>query len=490
MAVRLLIVDDDRSFLGALERALRANFSVSTAATEEEALQAFAAGPDIILLDIRLDETEPQNRAGVELLKRFLAMRSGIPVVMTSAYGDMDIAVECMRLGAADFIDKADLFASPSGLSELRQRLNSALERARLSRKVEQLEEQLERLEPINLIGDSPQLTQIKQLLPVVAQDGYVTVLIRGETGTGKELVANAIHRLGWRSKEPFVSVTIAALNPSLVESELFGHEAGAFTGAAKRRIGYIEKAKRGCLLFDEIGDLSPDLQLKLLRFLEERRFSRVGSSLEMQIDVQILCATNRDLESAVSERRIREDLYFRLKSLEIVLPPLRERAEDILPLCDHFLRLFRQQGRSRIQAIAADAAAVILSYQWPGNIRELRAVLERANIYAMYHGHTEIQKEDLPLELLTSATSQEVVRPEAPSGDGINLNLELARAEFSYIERALRATEERKSEAWKLLGLNDRFALLRRTKSLLQSYPQLAAEFPLVNKLYGKDAN
>ena len=490
MAVRLLIVDDDRSFLRALGRALKANFSVSTAAGEQEALQAFAVGPDIILLDIRLDEAEPQNRAGVELLKRFLAMRSGIPVVMTSAYGDMDIAVECMRLGAADFIDKADLFATPSGLSELRQRLNSALERARLSRKVEQLEEQLERLEPINLVGVSPQLTQTKQLLPVVAQDGYVTVLIRGETGTGKELVAHAIHRLGWRSKEPFVSVTVAALNPSLVESELFGHEVGAFTGAAKRRIGYIEKAKGGCLLFDEIGDLSPELQLKLLRFLEERRFSRVGSSLEMQVDVQILCATNRDLESAVSEGRIREDLYFRLKSLEIVLPPLRERRQDILLLCDHFLGLFRQQGRSRIQEMAGAAAEVLLSYQWPGNVRELRAVLERANIYATYHGHTEIQKEDLPLELLTAATSPEFVRPEESFRDGINLSLELARAEFSYIEGALRATEERKNEAWKLLGLNDRFALLRRAKSLLQSYPQLAAEFPLVNKLYGKDGN
>ncbi len=488
MTARLLIVDDDRSFLGALERALRANFSVSTAAGETDALQAFAEGPDIVLLDIRLNENDPQNRTGVELLKRFLAVRAGIPIVMTSAYGDMEIAVECMRLGASDFIDKADLFANPSGLNELRQRLNSALERARLSRKVEQLEEQLERLEPLDLVGDSPPLKKIKELLPVVANEGYVTVLIRGETGTGKELVAQAIHRLGWRNKEPFVSLAIAALNPSLVESELFGHEAGAFTGAAKRRIGYIEKAKGGCLLFDEIGDLSTDLQLKLLRFLEERRFSRVGSSVEIQTDVQILCATNRDMDAAVSEGKIREDLYFRLKSMEIVLPPLRQRRGDIALLCDHFLNLFRQQGRSRIQEISPEAAQVLLNYNWPGNIRELKAVLERANIYATYHEHRRIEKEDLPLELLTAAVSPETARAAPSFSDGINLSLELARAEFSYIEGALRATEERKNEAWKLLGLNDRFALLRRAKSLLQAFPQLATEFPTVHRLYGKD--
>jgi DNA-binding NtrC family response regulator len=486
MAPRLLIVDDDRIFLRSLERALKANFAVLTAATEAEATQAFSEGPDVVLLDIRLDETDDQNRAGVELLKRFLTIRSEIPIVMTSAYGDMDIAVECMRLGASDFINKADLLGNPAGLKELRQRLNSSLERARLSRKIEQLEEQLERLEPLEIVGESERLGKIKQLLPVVAQDGYVTVLVRGETGTGKELVAHAIHRLGWRHSEPFVSVAIAALNPNLVESELFGHEIGAFTGATKRRIGYIEKAKGGCLFFDEIGDLPGDVQLKLLRFLEERRFSRVGSSIEIQTDVQIICATNRDLESAIVEGRIRDDLYFRLKSMEIVLPSLRERREDIPLLSDHFLNVFRQQGRSRIDEVTKEAAGVLLAYQWPGNIRELRAVLERANIYATYHGHTRIEKEDLPLELLTAATAQ--VPAASSLGDRIDLSLELARAEFSYIERALRLTEERKSEAWKLLGLNDRFALLRRAKSLLQTFPQLAAEFPTVQKLYGKD--
>ena len=488
MAPRLLIVDDDRSFLGSLERALKTTFSISTAADEPDALQAFSDGPDIALLDIRLDETDDQNRSGVDLLKRFLTIRPEIPIVMTSAYGDMDIAVECMRLGAADFINKADLFGNPAGLKELRQRLNSALERARLSRQVEQLEEQLERLEPTELVGESAELNQIKQLLPVVAQDGYVTVLIRGETGTGKELVAHAIHRLGWRRKEPFVSVAIAALNPNLVESELFGHETGAFTGATKRRIGYIEKAKGGCLFFDEIGDLPADAQLKLLRFLEARNFSRVGSSVETQIDVQIICATNRDLERGVAEGRIREDLYFRLKSLEIVVPALRDRREDIALLCDHFLNVFRQQGRSRITEVTDEAAEVLMAYQWPGNIRELRAVLERANIYATYHDHTRIEKADLPLELLNATPSKGAPATQPLLSDKIDLSLELARAEFSYIERALRNTEERKNEAWKLLGLNDRFALLRRAKSLLQAFPELASEFPTVQKLYGKD--
>jgi len=490
----LLIIDDDKSFLSALERALKRDFDVVTASDEAAALKAFGDGPDVVLLDIRLDESDDHDRSGVKLLKRFLEAQRGVPVVMTSAYGDIETAVECMRLGATDFIQKADFFQKSAGLDELRQRLKTALEHARLSRQVEQLEERLERLEPAELVGASPQLQHIKQLIQVVAQEGYVTVLIRGETGTGKELVAHAIHRLGWRAKGPFVSVAIAALNPNLIESELFGHEAGAFTGASARRLGYIERAKGGGLFFDEIGDLPSDAQLKLLRFLEERKFSRVGSTNEISVDVQIICATNRDLEKAVAEGRIREDLYFRLKSLQIVLPPLRERPGDIPLLVAHFLKLFRRQGRTRITEISEEATEVLRKYQWPGNIRELKAVLERANIYANYHGHLRIEKEDLPQEL--SAATESVVAPEARfalnknAGDGIDLDVELARVELSYIEEALRLNEERKTEASKFLGLNDRFALRRRAKNILRNYPSLAAEVPTVQRLYGKEAD
>jgi len=281
--------------------------------------------------------------------------------------------------------------------------------------------------------------------------------------------------------------VAIASLNPNLVESELFGHEAGAFTGAKGRRVGLIEKAKRGILFLDEIGDLPAEAQLKLLRFLEERRFSRVGSSNELEVDVQVLAATNRNLEEAVDRGLIRQDLYFRLKSIQIFLPSLKERAADIQPLVRHFLKLFREQGRTRITQISTDAMRSLVRYQWPGNVRELRAVIERATIYANYNSHQQIEEEDLPLEVLNTTIHSNKAPHQLEIGSGgVNLDSELAKLELSYIEEALRITQERKTEAWKLLGLNDRFALLRRSKLLLQRYPSLASEFPTVQRLYG----
>lgn len=483
----LLIVDDDEAFLGSLERALKRNFETVIASDEAGALRAFGGEPDVVLLDIRLDESDPHNRGGVKLLQQILETQPGVPVVMTSAYGDIETAVECMRLGAADFIHKLDFSQKPAGLKELRQRLMAALDRAQLSRKVEQLEEQLKRLEPVEIVGASSRLNEIKELIRVVAQEGYVTTLITGETGTGKEMVAHAIHRLGRRAKGPFVAVAIPALNPNLIESELFGHEQGAFTGAKARHVGYIEKAKGGVLFFDEIGDLPGEAQLKLLRFLEERTFSRVGSTHEISVDVQIVCATNRDLEEAIAQGAMREDLYFRLKSFQMHLQPLRDRLDDIDLLTASFLKHFRAQGRTQIAEISHDAADALRKYHWPGNVRELKAVLERANIYANYHGHARIEKEDLPLELLKNVTPETKSAPRVDLDAGIDLDAELARVECSYIERALSLTEERKTEAWKLLGLNDRFALLRRAKNLLRSYPELGAEFPTVQKLYGK---
>lgn len=479
---KLLIIDDDKPFLASLERALRRDFVILTASDPTSARKAFAEAPDIVLLDIRLDETDELNRGGVELLQEFLEARPEVPIVMISAYGDVDTAVECMRLGAADFIQK------PAGISELRQRLKTALEHARLSRKAAQLEERLQQLEPTDLIGGCPQMQEVKRLIQMVAQDGYVTVLVRGETGTGKELVARAIHRLGWRSNEPFVPVAIASLNPNLVESELFGHEAGAFTDARGRRIGFIEKAKGGVLFLDEIGDLPPEVQLKLLRFLEERTFTRVGSSDEIKVDVQIVTATNRDLEKALAESQIREDLYFRLKSIQIFLPPLRERLDDIPLLVKHFLKILRTQGRTRIEDLSPEAIEALAQYKWPGNVRELKAVIERAVIYANFNGHQRIEVGDLPLEILSPSG----YRTETPfrvqiAEDGMNLDQQLARWELTYIEEALRSTEGRKTEAWKLLGLNDRFALRRRVATLLNRYPHLASEFPLIQNLYSK---
>jgi DNA-binding NtrC family response regulator len=480
---KILLVDDDSAFLASTERILKRDFEVITASDHASALKAAGEGPDIVLLDIRLDESDKQNRGGMELLGEILKTHRHLPVVMFSAYGDLETAVECMRLGAVDFIQK------PANINELRQRLRASLEHARLSRQVTQLEERLQQIDPTELIGESPRVVEVKHLIRMVAQDGFVTVLIWGETGTGKELVARAIHRLGWRAKEPFVPVAIAALNLNLVESELFGHEPGAFTGAKERRIGFIERAKRGVLFLDEIGDVPPDAQLKLLRFLEERRFARVGNSDEIEVSVQIVAATNRNLEEDLETGRIRRDLYYRLKSVQIFLPPLRERTEDIPLLVAHFLRLFREQGRTRITQVSAEALESLKQYMWPGNVRELKAVLERAVIYANYHYHQAVEKEDLPLEIL-DASSPESSRTKARrlTEKGLILDEELARLELSYMEDALKLTEGRKTEVWKLLGLNDRFAFLRRAKTLLKTYPGLASDYPTVRRLYGKD--
>lgn len=478
---KLLIVDDNANLRAALERALKKEFAILTAADARTARRLFAEQPDIVILDIRLNEQDTQDKTGIDLLQEFLRAERFVPIIMFSAYSDVETAVECMRLGAADFLQKS------AGINELRQRLKMALENASLSRHVTQLEERLQQLDPTQLIGSSLQIGEIKDQIQMAARDGYVTVLVRGETGTGKELVARAIHRIGWRAREPFVTVAIAALNPNLIETELFGHEAGAFTGAKERRVGFIEKAKRGILFLDEIGDLPADAQLKLLRFLEERKFSRVGSTEEIEVDVQIITATNRQLEEAVQQEKIREDLYFRLKSLQIFMPALGQRLDDVPLLAGHFLTLFRQQGRTKINELNPEALKKLMSYSWPGNVRELKAVIERAIIYASFKGHQKLEKEDLPLEVLNASASgfQGAVNWRLREGS-VCLEKELARLELSYIEQALRLTEERKTEAWKLLGLNDRFALLRRAKSLLKSFPAIALEFPLVQKLYG----
>jgi len=481
---RLLIVDDNRQYAGSLRRALQGEYAVITAADKLEAAAAFRAGCDIILLDLRLNDQDEANRDGMELLHEFRRerRRDDLPIVMMTAYGDMDVAIQAVREGANDFLQK------PFDLAKLRVTLANVLERIRSERRASSLQQDLARIEPGNLIGQNTAIANVHRLIQMAANDGHVTVLIRGETGTGKELVARAIYQLGWRKEEPFVPVVVGALNPNLVESELFGHETGAFTGATARRIGYIETAKGGVLFLDEIGDLPAEAQVKLLRFLEERKFSRVGSSDSIEVDVQIVVATNRNLEEAVKKKEFRQDLYFRLKSLDIFLAPLRERLDDIPLLIEHFLKLFGEQGRTKIAAISSEAMQGLMQYHWPGNVRELKAVLERAIIYANFNTHLRIERDDLPLEILRP-TSQQAGTPFQVqiAEDGIALAQHLARWELAYIEEALRSTKGRKTEAWKILGLNDRFALHRRVTALFKKFPHLAAEYPFVRELYSK---
>jgi DNA-binding NtrC family response regulator len=476
----LLSVDDDRGIMEVEKKLLSADFEFFGAGSYIEGLAEFErVRPDIALLDMRLSE-DVEDKGGILLLEKFLEINPGMPIVMISAYGDVREAVECVRKGATDFIKK------PPDFSELKERLCRASDIARDKKQARQYSEHIRLEEPGQLVGQSEGIRDVLNRAKMAAEDGFATVLVTGETGTGKELVARAIHRMGRRSDWEFVPVAIPALSPAILEAELFGHEAGAFTGATARRIGFLEKANRGVLFLDEVGDLPEHVQLKLLRFLENRTFSRVGSSKEIKLDLQVVAATNADLLRQVATGKMRSDFYYRIRNIEIRIPPLRARVEDIPLLVDHFLGLFRQQNRTRVTALGDDALAAVIRYEWPGNVRELKGVLERAIIYANSHGHERIMLDDLPLDL----TAQPAVRhatplPQVRPGTALDLDSEMAMTELSCIEDALRAANERKAEAWVMLGLNDRFALRRRVASLLRKHPELASCFPVINKLY-----
>lgn len=478
---KILVIDDDIDFLSSLERYLRSEFSILTALSVEDARKLLVADISLILLDIRLKNNDPNNREGIDFLKEVKSEYPEIPVIMVTAWGDIDTAVEAMKLGAADFIQKGRV-----DIREYKKVINNVLEKTRLEKKIGLLEEELQKTEPSEIIGEDPAILEIKKVIEMVARDGETTVLIRGETGTGKEIVARAIHKSGKRRGGPFVAISISALSKTLIESELFGHEKGAFTGADKRKIGYLEKADGGVLFLDEIGDLDLDIQIKLLRFLETKSFSRVGSTEEIKVDVQFLTATNRDLEKAMKEGRFREDLYYRLKTVEINLPPLRKRKGDIPLLAKYFLEHYRKIGKTKCEGMAKEVLNYLVNYHWPGNVRELKASIERAIIYANYYHHNEILPEDLPVEVRGgSALPKKKFLVNIPE-EGINIKEELARLELTYMEEALRRCDGKKTKAYKLLGYRDRFTFQRRIKKLLASFPRLIEEFPYIKTKYG----
>ncbi len=271
-----------------------------------------------------------------------------------------------------------------------------------------------------------------------------------------------------------------------MMEAELFGYEPGAFTDAKERHIGYLEKASKGVLFLDEVGDLPLEVQAKLLRILEEREFQRLGSTEGIRVDVQVVAATNADLEQRVQDGRFRDDLYFRLKVHEIVLPPLRERAEDIPLLVEHFLNLFRQQGK-RVHRIAPQALEVLQQFHWPGNVRQLRNVLESALFWAELHKHRQIELEDLPADVRSEKSTTVHSGVTQAIRDGFSIDEALARVELTYVEQVLAAVHGKKTEAWRLLGYHDRFALSRRVRRIFEEYPHLKQEFPTLAAKFEK---
>src|SRR5215472_14065884 len=366
---RVLVIDDDpgvRDYMEALVS--RQGYRVFLAADAEQALSGLDdTRPDIVTLDVVLPGMD-----GLETLRRLKQRSPDVPVVMLSGHGQARNIVEAMRLGASDFLRK------PFEVEELELAFQKALEKRALKQEVERLRGRARsETELLLLFGDNPKMRQVRDIIEQVA-DTDITVLVRGESGTGKELVARTIFQLSSRRDRPFVKVNCAALPSELLESELFGFEKGAFTGAQKRKLGKFEYANQGTIFLDEISEMHPNLQAKLLQVLQDGEFSRLGGEADVRVDTRIIAATNRNLEKAVQEGSFREDLFYRLNVVTILLPPLRERRDAVPVLADFFLRKYNEQYRKSVKQLSPETLSVMMQYQWPGNVRELENIVKR----------------------------------------------------------------------------------------------------------------
>ncbi|MDD4102091.1 MAG: sigma-54 dependent transcriptional regulator [Kiritimatiellae bacterium] len=365
----VLVVDDDKNTRDGLQRALQKNYVVKTAESAEAALKILGAEApvDVLLSDLRMPGTD-----GLGLLRRVHGQSPQTVCILLTAYGSVETAVEAMKQGAYDFLTK------PINLDHLDMLVARAIKTRALEKKVETLESQLnEKFGMESIIGESPAMHQVFDIITQTAPT-LASVLIQGPSGTGKELVAQAIHRLSQRGKGPFVAVHCAALSATLLESELFGHEKGAFTGATTLRKGRFEMADGGTLFLDEISEIDPSIQVKLLRVLEERTFERVGGEDTIEVDIRIIAATNRDLRAYVQQGKFREDLFFRLNVVDIMLPSLAERVGDIPLLAGRFLQEYCEKNGKHIEGFTPDALNLLAAYAWPGNVRELRNTVEK----------------------------------------------------------------------------------------------------------------
>ncbi len=395
MTDRILIVDDEKDTREFMARALSGKYEVLTAADAELAMKQLDADRSIRLL---LSDVRMPGEDGITLMKAAKAMNPSLAVILLTAFGSIDQAVAAMKDGADDFITK------PVDLDQLELRIEKALKAHRLETEVKNLKAQLDEKYGMNgIVGSSPAMQKVFRMIRQAAPTD-ATVLIQGPSGTGKELVARAIHNLSNRSKGPFVAVEFAAISPNLLESEMFGHEKGAFTGAVSRRIGRFEAANHGTIFLDEISEMPLELQVKLLRVLQEREFQRVGSNETVKCDIRIVAATNRDLAAYVKEGKFREDLYYRLNVIDMHLPALKDRTGDVPLLVNRYLREFG--GKS----VSQEAMRLLEAYQWPGNVRELRNAVEKMCVLSPSGeiGAEDVpdeMKQDLPMTLSVSGT-------------------------------------------------------------------------------------
>ena len=433
----VLVVDDDPGLRESFRVILEDEYEILDVPDGLQALELIrSCQVDLVLLDIRLPGMD-----GIEVLERIKALDGQVEVILVTAVKTVRTAVSAMKLGAFDYLTKP--FEEDDVLSVIRR----ALEKRTLEREVVFLRSELARRHDFDeIVGQHPEMQKLYQLIAQMARTAS-TVLIAGESGTGKELIARAVHREGPRRDKPFVPVNPAAISETLMESELFGHEKGAFTSAYQRKLGKFELANGGTLFLDEIATLKPELQAKLLRVLQEREIERVGGTRSIKVDVRIISATNADLEKAVTNQTFREDLYYRLNVVPITVPPLRERREDIPLLVDHFVRRYNHEFKKHIEGVSPDALAALREYAWPGNVRELQNIIERS--VALVEGPL-IQLKDLPLDLMLPDHG---VRARA--AEIMPLKQACEQFERQIVLRVLERVRWNQSEAARLLGLH-----------------------------------
>jgi len=445
----LLVIDDDRSLLTTYTVFLQDHFRLHTAESGEAGLRVLEKEDiNIILLDLRLPGMD-----GMDVLRQAKVIDENVDVIVVTGVRSIPVAVEAIKLGAYDYLVK------PFEVDEVLSLLWRTLERQNLVREVLYLRAEVGRHQDMgNIVGQNETMRQIYDLVCRVA-DTNATVLVSGESGTGKELIARAIHQQSQRQSKPFVAMNCAAISESLVESELFGHERGAFTGAVEKHLGRFELAHTGVLFLDEVGSLRLDMQAKLLRVLQEREFERVGGSKTVRVDVRIVAAANEDLKQLVADKAFREDLFYRLNVVPLHVPPLRERKDDIPLLAEHFLAKYNKAFNRKVRGISPAALSSLNHYHWPGNVRELENVIERL---VAISNHEVIGLDDLPLDLV--AVRDHAADEIFTSGAG----LREAKAEFErhYILKALEKSRWNQTEAAKRLGVH-RNTLLGKMESL-----------------------